>query len=100
MINKDLKLKIGKYKMLFNRLISYLGILNFIMLLYIFVKNQPVGLNWFLWVVLIGVFCIMTIVFDSFFVLEGDGAYQFNRNPKLVEMENDIKTILNILQEK
>lgn len=100
LISEKTRLRIGKYKSILNRLISYLGILNFSMLLYIFVKNQPLGFNWFIWFITVIFLCLGIMIFDIFFVIKAESIYLFKKNPKLVEMNEKLDTIINLLDMK
>jgi len=100
LVGKKLKNRIGKYKVLISRLMSYLSIVNFFMILYLFAKEEPLGLHYQIWLIFAAVICCCVIVFDSLFVIEGDANYNFARTPRMVAHEQRVIKILEILEEK
>jgi hypothetical protein len=87
------KILLGKFKLLYGRTMSYVGIISFLMLLKVFAMNEPLGLNWVIWLIIVFLICVGVTIFDVLFVIEGDANYGFSKTPKFVEMDKDIKEI-------
>jgi hypothetical protein len=91
---------IGKAKGMQNRLAGYLSMINFMMVLYLYIKSQPFGLNWFQWIVLMSVGISIVMFVDNYILLASETHYLWSKNPWAVEMQKDIKEIKEKLEIK
>jgi hypothetical protein len=69
------------------------------MILKVFAEDEPLGMAWFVWLIIIGVFSVVLIVLDIKLVIEGEADYGFSKTPRWVAMEKNIEDILSILKE-
>lgn len=91
---------LGRYKTWLNRLQSYISPLNFIMVLYLYIINEPLGITWQIWVVILVFFLAIILVFDIIFVFPTEQSYTIRKNPEWIEIRSDITEIKRILLEK
>lgn len=96
-VNEKYKNFFGKYKLILQRIISYIGIANFFMLLKVFAEDKPLNMGVYVWFIIATIGCILLAIFDSLFVIEGDSNYGFSRTPKMVKMYNNIELIMEKL---
>ena len=93
MKSKDIKFKLGQLKTWENRLSSYIAIINFAMIFYLYIIETPFGLEWYQWVSMIIIFVVVVIFVDIKFVFPGVLDYTFKKNPEWVRMMNNQKRI-------
>jgi len=93
-------INLGKYKMLLSRLTGYVGLASFTMVLYLFVKGEPLGITWIIWVILIIISFVLLLIFDFKYIFKKEADFGFENTPRLVEMESKVEKILSILEEK
>lgn len=97
---KTVKMTLGKYRTLYNRLTGYVGIVNTGMIFYIFIQGEPLGYTWYVWLIFLLVGCFCIVVFDVKMVIEGDGEYTFNKIPSFVKLKKDVERIREILEKE
>ena len=90
----------GKYKAWVARLASYVAPMNFVMLLYLFIIEEPLGVVWQVWFVVIVVFIIVLLWFDIRVVFPLELEYQLQKNPEFGRMSKNIKYIMELLDER
>jgi len=83
----------GKAKVWQTRLSSYISLINFVMIFYLYIIENPLGLSWFYWFILMFVGVVGLIVFDTIFVMPYSLGYTFSKNPEFMELKNDVKEI-------
>lgn len=90
---KKIKVWLGKFKTWQMRLATYVSMVQFIMVFYIFIIESPMGLLWYHWFVLIlcGISILMFI--DIRFIMPYNLDYTFAKTPKLAKMGRDIEII-------
>lgn len=80
----------GTLKVWQNRLASYVSIVNFVMIFYLYIIQSPMGFEWYHWAIII-VTGIMVIVFiDTKFILPSSQVYTFNKNPQMVKLKEQV----------
>ena len=84
---------LGKIRVWMDRAVGYLSLLNFLMLLYIYVSGSPMGFSWYYWVVAIVVAVIAIIFIDIRFIYPTAQSYVYDLNPQWVEMMDRLKKI-------
>lgn len=95
-----MKNNLGKYKAWVNRVQSYLAPLNFVMILYLYIIQEPVGMPWYSWVMILVFVLSVLLCFDILFVFPSESQYAWRINPDWVEMRRDIKMIKESLEKK
>ena len=93
-------MRLGIYKMWITRLQTYLALIQFAMLLYLYIIEEPLGVQWYYWIIVVILFSITTLIVDIKYVFPGSQAYGFIKNPRWIEMEQKIEHIIEILEEK
>jgi len=89
---------LGVLKFMQNRLQSYIGVINFVMLFYLYIIESPLGLQWYFWLLAISVISITILVVDRKYVLPGVLTYGFKVNPMMMEMKKEIEEIKEMLE--
>ena len=88
----------GRYKVWLNRLQSYLAPLNFIMVLYLYVINDPLGIVWYGWVFLIIIVSGCLLLVDLLLVFPFEQKYISLKNPEWVDLRRDVDELKCLLQ--
>ena len=88
-----LGVNLGKLKFWQTRLATYVAMINFAMIFYLYIIEAPFGLDWYHWVLIISVGVVGTVIFDTVFVLPGSLEYQFIKNPEWMKLRKEIQTI-------
>ena len=90
----DSKSNIGRFRIWIIRVGSYLSPINFLLILYAFAKNEPLGVNFWLWMIacIIGVFGLL--IFDTIVMFPSELHYSYIKNPGMRNLENKINTII------
>lgn len=96
----SLQYKLGQSKTLFNRLMSYAGIISLLMVLKVFAEDEPAGYNWFMWLIIIGIASIIIIILDINLVFSNEQEYSFSKVPQIKQILKNQKQILKLLKEK
>lgn len=87
------KLKMGRYKTWVNRLQTYMGPLNFVMILYLYIQQEPLGIIWQVWFILLGAALVGLLLFDLVIVYPSELKYSTRKNPEWNDLRDDIRTI-------
>jgi len=90
-------INLGKYKTWINRLQTYLGPINFMMVLYLYIRQEPLNIIWQVWVIVIGIILTCLLMFDLFLVFPSELVYGSKKNPEWMELRDEIKEIRGIL---
>ena len=90
--------EIGRYKTWLGRLQSYLGPLNFVMILYLYIQRQPLGIIWQIWVIILSIFLIVLLFIDIVFIYPSESRYISRKNPEWVELREEIVEIKEMLR--
>jgi RsiW-degrading membrane proteinase PrsW (M82 family) len=94
-----MNINFGRYKAWFNRIASYISVVNFMLLVYGFIfRDEPFNIPWYLWLIVIALFITGLLWFDLKFVLRQAQDYLAKKNPFLVRMQDDIKKIMKHLE--
>ena len=93
-----MKIRIGKLKVMQIRASSYLSILNFVMIFYLYVKSEPLGIRWFFWAVII-FFCVFVVLYiDDRFLLSQESGYLWDKIPGAKETQENVRWIRERLE--
>ena len=95
------KFEIGTVKVILERVASYISIINFGMLLYIYTMNTPLGLSTEMWILLIIASIPLIIIVDWYIIFPSALSVTFGKkNKEFIELKKDIKEIKECLKEK
>lgn len=88
------RMELGRYRTWIMRLGGYLAPVNFTLILYGFVTDDPFGVSWNVWLVgtLIAVPCLM--VFDVLVIYPSELRYAYDKNKRMKRLEEKIDLIL------
>ena len=83
----------GKVKAWQQRLATYIAMLSFLMVFYLYIIESPFNLEWYHWLVIV-VLCVVSVLYlDIKFILPASQEYMTEKNPFFVKMRDDIKEI-------
>ena len=93
-VQSDKKSNVGRFRIWIIRVGSYLSPINFLLILYGFAKNEPLGVNFWLWmmVCIIGVFGLL--IFDTIVMFPSELHYSYMKNPGMRNLEHKINIII------
>ena len=97
-MRKNIKSKnnknLGKFRIWIIRVGSYLSPINFLLILYSFAKNEPLGVNFWLWMTV----CIFSVfgllIFDTIVMYPSELHYSYLKNPGMQSLEKKINIII------
>jgi len=72
---------VGKVKVWQQRLASYISLINFVMLFYLYILESPLGLQWYHWTILIVVIITFVVYIDTKYIMPQAFGYTFDKNP-------------------
>jgi hypothetical protein len=85
---------IGRFRIWIIRVGSYLSPINFLLILYSFAKNEPLGINFWFWMI----FCIISVfgvlIFDTLFMYSSELHYSYKKNPGMQSLETKVNLII------
>lgn len=97
MEKERVKYNMGRLKVWQSRLSTYVGMVNFVMIFYLYIIESPMGLEWYHWAVIIAS-CIISIVFiDTKIIMPYALGYSFEKNPEWKKMKRNQKRIMDRL---
>ena len=79
----------GVLKMWQMRLATYISMIQFIMVFYLFIAENT-WMEWYYWFVLVTFICCSIIFFDVKFVFPGTLDYTFKKNPKMMDLKKQV----------
>jgi len=94
------KLELGKYRTWITRLGGYLAPINFILILYGFVINDPFGVSWQLWMIVAMFGLPLLMAFDIMLILPSELRYGYDKNKRMLNLEGKIDKLLKILEKE
>lgn len=77
------------------RISSYLALINFLMVLYLYVIKDPMGLPWYSWILIITSVICLVMFLDNRLLLASETYYLNSKNPQI----NEILTRLDNVEE-
>ena len=80
----------GKLKVWQNRVSSYISIVNFVMIFYLYIIESPMGFEWYHWLLIIFTIIMLIIAVDTVFIFPAAQEYTFNKNPQMVKLKKQV----------
>jgi len=77
---------LGILKVWQSRIASYISIINFIMIFYLYIIESPMGFQWYHWAILIVVGVTTIIFIDVKFIMPQSFGYTFSKNPGMQKL--------------
>jgi len=88
-----LGLFIGKMKIWQQRIQTYIGIINFLMLFYVFIQDNK-WFNWYEWIIIIIIVCSTILYIDIKYVMPNALGYQWDKNKSFKRLERKIDVLM------
>lgn len=82
---------VGKLKVWQGRLTSYISMVNFFMIFYLYITESPLGFEWYYWFLIIIVACAAIIVIDVIFIFPEVMNYTFGKNINMTKMKKHVE---------
>ena len=96
-MNDDFKRFLGMGKIWQNRLSTYIGMVNFTMIFYLYILESPLDLLWYHWMFILVSSVVVILYIDIKFIFPAAQQYASEKNPFFVGMRDDIILIKNEL---
>lgn len=90
--------EVGRYKTWLNRLQGYLGPLNFMMVLYLYIVQEPLGVKWYIWFIILSVLLVVVLLVDVVIIYPSEQTYNTRKNPEWLELRDDVNEIKEMLK--
>ena len=87
----NLKGALGTVKIWQSRLSGYVSMVNFEMILYLYIIESPFGMEWYHWVLLIGICCTTIVFIDIKYIFPSAQQYTFYKNPGWMSIKKQTK---------
>ena len=81
---------LGALKVWQQRLAGYISIINFVMLFYLYITEEPMGLEWKTWLFILTVFIVSIIAIDAKVIMPSSLNYTFKKNPGLCYLKQKL----------
>jgi hypothetical protein len=95
------KFEIGTLKLMVERVMSYVGMINFFMILYLYIQQSPIGIDAVYWIVAVSFFLPIMTILDWVFVYPSTLNVSYGRkNKEFQELRADIKRLETKLDEQ
>lgn len=92
----DIAKLLGKMKVWQQRLATYVGMLNFAMLFYLFIIENK-WLSWYVWLVIVTTGIIALVVVDTKFIMPHSLAYNFEKNREWNRLMDEIDELKEMI---
>jgi hypothetical protein len=77
-----MKINLGKYHTWMTRMMSYGSLINFTMLLYLYITQSPLGIPWYVWFTFLVSLLPIIVFIDTVFIYPQSLKYSSDRNPE------------------
>jgi len=88
-----MKMRLGKLKAMQIRAVGYLSIVNFIMIFYLYVTSEPLGVRWYYWAVIIFFVVLVILYIDDRYLLSQESGYLWDKIPGAKETQENVRWI-------
>ena len=93
---------LGKLKIWYMRAASYMSIVNFVMIFYLYIIESPFGLQWYHWFLFMSIGGSMLLYIDVKYIFPSGNIYTFDKSPKNVKhlevSEENYKLLVKIVE--
>lgn len=80
----------GKVKIWQLRLVSYISVVSFAMVFYLYIIESPFGLKWYYWFLFIFIVVVVVMVVDIFHVFPETQRYTWRKNPEFMKLKKTV----------
>ena len=95
-MKQDIAKLLGKMKVWQQRLATYVGMLNFAMLFYLFIIENK-WLSWYVWLVIVTTGIIALVVVDTKIIMPHALAYNFEKNREWNRLMDEIEELKEMI---
>ena len=88
---------LGRIQVWQSRLAQYVSMINFMMILFLYLIEKPFGLLWYHWVFIIGLAVVSILAIDIRIIFPESQNYIYDKNPGFVRLEKKCDLILKEL---
>ncbi len=81
----------GKLKVWQTRAASYIALINFVMIFYLYIIESPMNLDWYHWLLIISIIVITIIFIDTRYIFPHAQSYTFQKNPEMLKLKKQIE---------
>ena len=89
--DKETNTKIARLQTWWTRLASYVSMVNFTMIFYLYILESPMGLQWYHWFILVASLFSVIIFVDVKYIFPGTLQYIFNKSPPMVKLKDAVE---------
>lgn len=90
---------LGMIKVWQQRLATYLSLINFVMIFYLYIIESPLGLKWYHWLPIIVIGVVSVLYVDVKYIFPNTQLYTFKKNPGMVMLKEMIEENSDKLEE-
>lgn len=90
---KNIGAKLGIMKAWTARIQTYLGLINFVMILYLYVIQEPLGLKWYYWIILLIPALSLILWLDLKVIFPVSQEYIYRKNPEWMKLREEINKL-------
>lgn len=90
-------LLVGKGKTWLQRLQTYVSLINFFMLFYIFIGDNK-WFSWYEWVVIVFIVCSLVLYIDVRYIMGNALGYQWDKNKSFKRLEKKVDMMMEKLE--
>ena len=73
--------------------------ISFVMVLYLYISQIPLGLPWYVWVAIIMALIPILLIMDMVFIWPSELEYGFGKHPKMKALEKKVQDNNKLLKE-
>ena len=81
----------GKLKVWQSRLATYISMVNFAMIFYLYIIQSPMGMEWYHWLIIIVGGTLSIVFIDTKFIMPAALEYGFEKNPQMVKLKRQVE---------
>jgi len=93
---------LGRFRIWITRVGGYLSPINFLLILYAFAKNEPLGFSFWYWIIICILGVASLLIFDTIVIYPSELHYSYMKNPGMQSLEKKVNIIMenqnNILE--
>jgi hypothetical protein len=96
-MKQDIAKLLGKMKVWQQRLATYVGMLNFAMLFYLFIIENK-WMAWYVWLVIVTTGIVTLVVVDTKIIMPHSLAYNFEKNREWNRLMDEIEELKEMIK--
>lgn len=93
----NISLMLGKAKTWMTRLQTYIGLVNFFLLFFVFIQENK-WFTWYEWLIILCVVLSSVLYTDIRFIMPNALGYQWTKNKSFVRLEKKVDKLLEMIE--